>query len=202
MVGKAEPLSYDRLLAEASSLDPPMSKDDMAFWLYSSGAPDFPKGRCTCTTICSTSAIWSASRLCRSPKADNAPSQRRNCFAYGLNIISIPMRFGASGVLLPDRPTRRRCSTPSPTTHPAFSTASHALRPDVASGGRAVRYDLSTLRLCVSLANRCRRIFRRWHDRFGLEICDMIGSTEALHVFVGTTLGMCASGVRVRCYPV
>ena len=52
------------------------------------------------------------------------------------------------------------------------------------------RYDLSTLRLCVSAGESLPpEIFRRWHDRFGLEICDMIGSTEALHVFIGNRPG-------------
>jgi benzoate-CoA ligase len=52
------------------------------------------------------------------------------------------------------------------------------------------RYDLSSLRLCVSAGESLPPgIFRRWHDRFGLEICDMIGSTEALHVFIGNRPG-------------
>ena len=52
------------------------------------------------------------------------------------------------------------------------------------------RYDLSTRR-AVRLRWRivAAEIFRRWHDRFGLEICDMIGSTEALHVFIGNRPG-------------
>jgi acyl-coenzyme A synthetase/AMP-(fatty) acid ligase len=43
------------------------------------------------------------------------------------------------------------------------------------------KYDLSSLRFCVSAGSRCRsRLFDAWKKRFGIEILDGIGSTEML----------------------
>jgi benzoate-CoA ligase len=66
VVGKAGPhLSYERLLAEASSTleATPMSKDDMAFWLYSSGSTGFPKGAVHLHHDMLLSATWLANGL-------------------------------------------------------------------------------------------------------------------------------------------
>src|SRR5947209_11219585 len=45
--------------------------------------------------------------------------------------------------------------------------------------------DMSSVRLCVSAGEPLpASIYRRWLDRFGVEILDGIGSTEVLHIFV------------------
>jgi benzoate-CoA ligase len=57
------------------------------------------------------------------------------------------------------------------------------------------RYDLSSLRLCLSAGESLPpEIFRRWQARFGLEICDVIGSTEALYIFIGNSPGHARPG--------
>ena len=45
------------------------------------------------------------------------------------------------------------------------------------------RYDLSSLRVCVSAGEALpSEIFKRWRERFGLEIVDGIGSSPHLHL--------------------
>jgi acyl-CoA synthetase (AMP-forming)/AMP-acid ligase II len=49
--------------------------------------------------------------------------------------------------------------------------------------------DLSSLRACVSAGEALpAEIFRRWKETTGLTILDGIGSTEALHIFIGNRL--------------
>ncbi len=49
------------------------------------------------------------------------------------------------------------------------------------------RYGISSLRTCVSAGETLPLpVFERWHERTGLEIMDGIGSTEMLHIFVGS----------------
>src|SRR5262249_21015362 len=50
------------------------------------------------------------------------------------------------------------------------------------------KYDLSSVRLAVSAAEPLpAEIFRRWKDRFGIEILDGIGSTEVLHIYISAS---------------
>ena len=75
--------------------------------------------------------------------------------------------------------------------------ASMLQMPDVES-----RYDLSSLRLCVSAGEPLPgELFTRWKARFGLEILDGIGTTEALHIFLSNRAGQVrpgSSGLRSR----
>jgi 2-aminobenzoate-CoA ligase len=48
-------------------------------------------------------------------------------------------------------------------------------------------YDLSTLRTCVSAGETLpKTVWEAWHEKTGLKILDGIGSTEMLHIFVGS----------------
>jgi benzoate-CoA ligase family protein len=52
------------------------------------------------------------------------------------------------------------------------------------------KYDLSSLRLCVSAGEALPpELFRRWKERFGTEILDGIGTTEILHIFISNRVG-------------
>ena len=52
------------------------------------------------------------------------------------------------------------------------------------------RYDLSSLRLCVSAGEALpEELFKRWGERFGVEILDGIGTTEILHIFLSNRPG-------------
>jgi benzoate-CoA ligase len=66
--------------------------------------------------------------------------------------------------------------------------------------------DLSSVRLCLSAAEPLPAdLWRRWRERFGIEILDGIGTTEALHVFMSNQAGRVrpgSSGVPVPGYDV
>ena len=49
------------------------------------------------------------------------------------------------------------------------------------------RYDISTLRTCVSAGEALpKAVWEEWHEKTGLKILDGIGSTEMLHIFIGS----------------
>jgi benzoate-CoA ligase len=59
----------------------------------------------------------------------------------------------------------------------------------------AQKYDVSGLRLCVSAGEPLPgELFARWQERFGVEILDGIGSTEALHIFISNRAGYVRPG--------
>jgi benzoate-CoA ligase family protein len=57
------------------------------------------------------------------------------------------------------------------------------------------RYDLSSLRLCISAGEALpEELYRRWRDRFGVEVLDGIGTTEILHIFLSNRPGEARPG--------
>ena len=57
------------------------------------------------------------------------------------------------------------------------------------------RYDLSSLRLCVSAGESLpAELFNQWKERFGVEILDGIGSTEMLHIYLTNWAGKVVPG--------
>src|SRR5438552_6267707 len=59
-------------------------------------------------------------------------------------------------------------------------------------------YCLDSIRLAVSAAEPLpAEIFRRWQRKFGVEILDGIGSTEALHIYLSARPGNVKPGSTV-----
>jgi benzoate-CoA ligase len=198
--------NFHQLVAAASdTLEPaPTHKDDMAFWLYSSGSTGFPKGAVHLHHDMLYVSDLFGTQFLQVTAADRMFSAAKLFFAYGLgNNMYIPMRVGASAVLLPDRPTPEAVfatiSRYQPTIFYGVPTLyAQMLQLDHA----AAQYDLSSLRLCLSAGESLPpELYRRWKERFGLEICDVIGSTEALHVFIGNVPGKIRPGSTGRIVP-
>ncbi len=63
-------------------------------------------------------------------------------------------------------------------------------------------YDVSTLRTCVSAGEALpRAIWEEWRSRTGLPILDGIGSTEMLHIFIGSLASEARAGSTGRVVP-
>jgi benzoate-CoA ligase len=57
------------------------------------------------------------------------------------------------------------------------------------------RYDLTSLRLCVSAGEALPpELYHRWRERFGVELLDGIGTTEILHIFLSNRPGAVRPG--------
>jgi benzoate-CoA ligase len=64
------------------------------------------------------------------------------------------------------------------------------------------RYDLSSLRLCVSAGEALPdELYKRWRERFGVEILDGIGTTEILHIFLSNRPGAARPGSTGQAVP-
>jgi 2-aminobenzoate-CoA ligase len=63
-------------------------------------------------------------------------------------------------------------------------------------------YDIPTLRTCVSAGETLpKAVWEQWHEKTGLKILDGIGSTEMIHIFVGSPLEECVAGSTGRAVP-
>ena len=173
------------------------SKDDAAFWLYSSGSTGFPKGAVHLQHDMVVCADTYALQVLGMTEADRTVSAAKLFFAYGLgNNMYFPMRVGGQGVLYPHRPMPE-----------AMFEMIHRHRPTLFFGVPTLyaamlqvkeaekRWDLSSLRQCVSAGEALpEELYRRWQERFGVEVLDGIGTTEILHSFLSNRPGQSRPG--------
>ena len=168
----------------------PTNDDAWALWLYTSGTTGLPKAamhrHANIRHVCET---YGAKVLGTTPD-DTTFSIAKMFFAYGIgNTVFFPFSVGATTVLEPRRPTtdvvRERLGQDRPTLFfgvPTFYAALVAsdLPDDV----------FSSVRMCASAGEPLPApLQKRFTDRFGVEILDGIGSTEALHIFLSNRPG-------------
>ncbi|MGZ3582571.1 MAG: benzoate-CoA ligase family protein [Ktedonobacterales bacterium] len=199
-------IDFERLIAGArAELAPaPTTRDDTAFWLYSSGSTGFPKG-CVHLQhdmhVCTE--LYAKPFLSLTPD-DVTFSAAKLYFAYGLgNGLYFPLSVGASAIHYLGRITAevafRVIAEQRPTIFFGSPTLYAAM---LAIPDAATRFDTSSLRLCVSAGESLpAELFTRWRDRFGTEILDGIGSTEILHIFISNRAGEVTPGSSGRVVP-
>jgi benzoate-CoA ligase len=125
---------------------------------------------------------------------DRCFSASKLFFSYGLgNSLYFPFRFGASTILWPEKPDPEKILQVIDKYKPTFFFSVPTLY------ARFLRiekqYDLSSLRICLSSGEPLPpALFHQWKERFGLELLDVVGSTEATHDFLANRPGRAKAG--------
>jgi 2-aminobenzoate-CoA ligase len=106
-------------------------------------------------------------------------------FTFGLGgILLFPLRIGAATLLLEKAPPEPLLQAIQQYKVNVVFTAPIAYR---AMTELLHQYDVSSLKKCISAGETLPLpIWQGWYDRTGLKILDGIGSTEMLHIFVGS----------------
>jgi len=193
-------LAFEELVAgECPELEPaPTTKDDVAFWLYTSGTTGAPKAAVhlqhDMVVCCET---YARSVLAIQP-GDRCYSAARLCFAYGLgNALYFPFHVGAAAVLDRERPTPARIgeivARERPTLFFAVPATYGALVRAAEAG--AASCDFASVRCCVSAGEPLPKpLYDRWKERFGVELLDGLGSTELCHIVISNRPGCVRPG--------
>ena len=195
-----------RVIVASSSLDQmrasvspdletePVTPDDMAFWLYTSGTTGGPKAAVHLHRDLLACRHYGADVLGAGPD-DRVFATSKLFFAYALgNALLIPLLAGARTYL-----------------HPAWAD------PDLVHGvvrsfaptlffsvptfyARLLRADLPpdtfrSVRIAVSAGERLpAEVHRAWRERFGVEILDGLGATETIFMVLSNRAGASRAG--------
>jgi benzoate-CoA ligase len=182
----------------------PTCKDDAAFWLYSSGSTGFPKGCVHLQHDMVVAVEQYASNVLKICESDRFFSVAKLFFAYGLgNALYFPLAIGGTSILFPGRPSPQNVYAVIERHRPTllFSVPSNfaALTEFRRDTGE---FDLSSIRLGISAGEALPAVLcERLRKRFGFEILDGIGSTEALHIFISNSPGDVRQGSSGRIVP-
>jgi len=163
------------------------SKDDSAFWLYSSGSTGFPKGCVHLQHDMTFCTEYYAKPILGIHEGDITFSAAKLYFAYGLgDNLYFPFAVGASTVDYAGRPLAEDMFKVVQQYRPTIFYGVPTLYASMLALPEAEkRFDFSSVRICVSAGESLPAdILRRWQEKFNVDILDGIGSTEILHIFI------------------
>src|SRR5437764_5329637 len=168
-------------------------RDDMCFWLYSSGTTGFPKAAVHLQHDMRVAVELYAKQILEIGAADVTFSVAKLYFAYGLgNALYFPFAAGARTVLMGGPPAApavfdlvRHFKPSLFFAVPTWYANTLAADPELWSGSA-----FGSVRLCVSAGEPLSgSIWERWQAKTGREILDGIGSTECGHIFISNRPG-------------
>jgi benzoate-CoA ligase len=176
--------------------------DDIGFWLHTSGSTGTPKWAMHRHADLVYSERLYAAPIVRLQPGDVVVTGSPCFHAYPLGFTTyFALKAGATVVLNTERSTAARMFELI-REHRAtvFVSVPTLYAQMLAAAGEHA--DLSSLRLCLAAAEPLpAELFRRWRERFGLEILDAIGTTEATHCFISNRIGDVRPGSTGRAVP-
>ncbi len=176
--------------------------DDVCLIAFTSGTTGQPKGTMhfhrDLLAVCDSYG----KHVLRPKNTDRFIGSPPLAFTFGLGGLALfPMRVGASTVLLEKTPPDELLKAIEQHRATVCFTAPTAYR---AMLGQLQDRDITALRKCVSAGEALpKATWDAWHEATGIKILDGIGSTEMLHIFIGSpeeTLRPGATGKPVPGY--
>jgi benzoate-CoA ligase family protein len=180
----------------------PTSRDDIAFWLYTSGSSGRPKGvlhlhhdMVICTELYGQGIL-------KITEDDLLYSVAKLPFAYGLGNTTF-LAFGAGAAsVVSDAQNAMEIIEVIQRFRPTLFFAVPSAYQSVLHMSDIVALDTSPIRICVSAGEVLpRALWHQWQEKFGDEIVEGLGTTELLHIFISNRPGSVNAGSTGKAVP-
>ncbi|MEE8478261.1 MAG: benzoate-CoA ligase family protein [Gemmatimonadales bacterium] len=186
----------------------PSNADDAAIWLFSGGTTGRPKAVVQShTSFANTTECYAKGVIGYRPD-DVTLSVPKLYFGYatGSNLL-FPFAVGATAALFPERCTADALLARIEQFRPTILINVPTMVNHLVNHPQAAEADLSSIRLATSAGEALPvELHRRWHDLFGVELLDGLGTAEMWHIFLSNrpgavkpgTLGTVVPGFEVQ----
>ncbi len=186
-------LSFRELYQQASGefQNADTHRDDIAGWLFTSGSTGKPKAAVHFHHDFAFNIENYAKKVLEIREDDITISVPKLFFGYatGTNLM-FPFAVGASTVLFEERSTPEEMLKQIRRHRPTLLTSVPTMINAMAEQEGACREDMSSLRLLTSAGEALPvELYRRWNEKFAVEILDGIGSAELFHIYISNRLG-------------
>jgi 2-aminobenzoate-CoA ligase len=186
--GDGTPASLETLMAQPgyenfTACD--TAADDVCLIAFTSGTTGEPKGTMHFHRDILATCDSYGRHVLQADREDRFIGSPPLAFTFGLGgLVLFPMRIGASSILLERAPPDELLAAIARHRATVCFTAPTAYR---AMLNRLGEFDVSSLRICVSAGETLPKpTFDAWLAATGVKILDGIGSTEMLHIFIGS----------------
>ncbi|HEY7910414.1 MAG TPA: benzoate-CoA ligase family protein [Blastocatellia bacterium] len=199
-------VSYGEATAAASDEfeTAPTTRDDIAIWLFTSGSTGHPKAAVHLHHDLPYNTECYARQVLGINENDITLSVPKLFFGYatGTNLL-FPFSVGGATALFSQRSTAETIFEMIERFRPTILTSVPTMINSMLQvEGARERYDLSTLRFCLSAGEALPpELYGRWVETFGVEILDGIGSAEMFHIYITNYPGEVVPGSLGRIVP-
>lgn len=173
----------------------PTNRDDIAFWLYTSGSSGRPKGVMHLHHDMVICMEQYGKQTLGINEQDVIFSVAKLSFAYGLGNSTF-LAFGAGATsILSDVQNAFEIAELIQRFRPTLFFAVPSAYLSLLQISDIISLDTSFIRICVSAGEVLpKTLWYQWNEKLGNEILEGLGTTELLHIFISNKLGQVKPG--------